>query len=142
MKAKREADAAGTAALHIPSDGDDKEGSDHIEPDAREALKTPSTNGPISLLVVDRRREYGAPASPPAPISYQIFPSLPSYSKGIRGAAGTAALHIPSYGDDKEESDHIEPDGTRGAAGTAALHIRSYGDDKEENDHRWLMVRA
>ena len=30
MKAKREADAAGTPALHIPSDGDDKEGSYHI----------------------------------------------------------------------------------------------------------------
>ena len=74
-------------------------------------MKTPSIQEPISLLVVDRRREYGPPASTPAPLSYQIFPSLPSDSKGIRGAAGTAALHIPSDADDKEGKDHIETHG-------------------------------
>ena len=66
--------AAETPALHIPSDGDDKGGKlPHRAgrtkgsrlyllfrfPVAIGGIKTPSTHGSISLLVVDRRREYG-----------------------------------------------------------------------------------
>ena len=47
---------------------------------------------------MDRPRLAGSP----------ILSDLSIFTKGIREAAGTAALHIPSDGDDKEGSFHIE----------------------------------
>ena len=50
---------------------------------------------------MDRPRLAGSP----------ILSDLSIFTKGIRGAAGTAALHIPSDADDKEGSYHIETHG-------------------------------
>ena len=76
-------------------------------------MKTPSTQEPISLLVVDRRREYGAPASRRLPFRVDIhikciLPHISPWQTDFKariitlvnfsfwGAGETLALHIPS----------------------------------------------